>query len=173
MLRLRPFIARDAGIVTTWLKSEYAFRQWCADRYEKYPITAEDMILYYNKNQSNSNAFAMTAFDETGPVGHFTLRFPKEGIFEEARLGFVIVDDKKRGMGYGKELVLLAVQYAFDFLKVKKVSLGVFENNQTALHCYLACGFTEVSVEKAESYLCMGETWNCIEMERINSVELA
>lgn len=166
MLRLRPYKACDAEIITTWLKSEYAFRQWCADRYEKYPITAEDMILYYNKNQSNSNAFAMTAFDETGLVGHFTLRFPKEGSLEEARLGFVIVDDKKRGLGYGKEMVSLAVQYAFDFLKVKKVSLGVFENNQTALHCYRACGFTEVSVEKAESYLCMGETWNCIEMER-------
>lgn len=63
-------------------------------------------------------------------------------------------------------MVALAAQYAFDFLKVKKVSLGVFENNQTALHCYRACGFTEVSAEKTESYLCMGETWNCIEMER-------
>lgn len=65
-------------------------------------------------------------------------------------------------------MVSLAVQFAFDFLKVKKVSLGVFENNLKALQCYRACGFTEILTEKTENYLCMGETWNCIEMERTN-----
>lgn len=167
MLRLRPYKACDAEIITAWLKSEYAFRQWSADRYDNYPICADDMNMYYDKERNNANLFAMTAFDETGPVGHFTMRYPQAENLDEVRLGFVIVDDKKRGMGYGKEMVALAVQYAFDFLKVKKVSLGVFENNQTALHCYRACGFTEVSVEKTESYLCMGETWNCIEMEHV------
>lgn len=167
MLRLRPYKACDAEIITAWLKNEYAFRQWSADRYDKYPICADDMNTYYDKERNNANLFAMTAFDETGPVGHFTMRYPQAENLDEVRLGFVIVDDEKRGMGYGKEMVTLAVQYAFDFLKVKKVSLGVFENNQTALHCYRACGFTEVSVEKTESYLCMGETWNCIEMERV------
>ena len=47
MLRLRPYKACDAQVITTWLKSEYAFRQWSADRYENYPITPDDMNLYY------------------------------------------------------------------------------------------------------------------------------
>lgn len=44
MLRLRPYKACDAAAITKWIKSEYAFRQWSADRYEHYPITSDDMI---------------------------------------------------------------------------------------------------------------------------------
>ena len=91
--------------------------------------------------------------------------FQKKEI-QEIRLGFVIVDDKKRRKGYGKELVQLAIQYAFDSIKGSKISLGVFENNMAAIRCYKSCGFQEVKLKNIESYKCMGEIWNCIEMER-------
>lgn len=167
MLRLRPYKSCDAQTITKWLKDEYALRQWSADRYEKYPITSEVMNLYYDRDRNNGRIWGMTAFDDTGIVGHFTMRFPDENSFDEIRLGFVIVDDKKRGKGYGKEMLSLAVQYAFDFIKVKKISLGVFENNTAALNCYRSCGFRIVELEIAESYQCMGEKWNCIEMELV------
>ena len=54
---------------------------------------------------------------------------------------------------------------AFDFVKAGKISLGVFENNTDAFHCYQSCGFQTVEMETVESYRYMGETWNCIEME--------
>lgn len=53
MLRLRPYKACDAQTITKWLKDEYAFRQWSADRYEKYPITSEIMNLYYDRDRNN------------------------------------------------------------------------------------------------------------------------
>lgn len=165
MIRLRPYKACDAQVITKWIKDEYAFRQWSADRYEKYPITADDMNSYYDRDKNNERIWGMTAFDDTGIVGHFTMRFPKDKSLDEIRLGFVIVDDKKRGNGYGKEMLSLAIQYAFDFVKVKKISLGVFENNKAAINCYEACGFKKVALENTESYHCMGEVWNCIEME--------
>lgn len=95
------------------------------------------------------------------------MRFPDNSNFDEIRLGFVIVDDKRRGNGYGKEMLSLAIRYAFDFVKVKKISLGVFENNKSAIKCYESCGFKKVKLEKTESYHCMGEIWNCIEMELV------
>lgn len=167
MMRLRPYKACDAQVITTWLKNEYAFRQWSADRYEKYPITPDDMNLYYDKDKNSEKSWGMTAFCDTGVIGHFTMRYPDENNPDEIRLGFVIVDDKERGKGYGKEMVSLAVRYAFDFVKVKKVSLGVFENNAAAINCYRACGFKEVKLQEMESYRCMGEVWNCIEMELV------
>lgn len=166
LLRLRPYKACDANTITKWLKSEYAFRQWSADRYEKYPITAEDMNLYYDRDKDNERIWGMTAFDDTGIIGHLTMRFPNENNLEEIRFGFVLVDDTKRGKGYGKEMISLAVQYAFDFIKVKKISLGVFENNTAAIECYKSCGFRTVELKDVESYHCMGEVWKCIEMER-------
>lgn len=167
MIRLRPYKACDAQTITKWLKDEYAFRQWSADRYEKYPITSADMNLYYDRDRDNGQSWAMTAFDDTDIVGHFTMRFPNSNCFDEIRLGFVVIDDNMRGKGYGKEMLSLAIRYAFDFVKVKKISLGVFENNEAAIKCYEACGFQRVKPENVENYHCMGEIWNCIEMELV------
>lgn len=167
MIRLRPYKACDAQTITNWVKNEYAFRQWSADRYEKYPITADDMNLYYDKDRNHERIWGMTAFDDTGIVGHLTMRFPDHNSFDEIRLGFVIVDDQRRGKGYGKEMLSLAIRFAFDLVKVQKISLGVFENNEIAVKCYESCGFKRIQAENTESYRCMGEVWNCIEMELV------
>lgn len=163
MLELRLYKSTDAQIIVKWLKNEYAFRQWSADRYENYPITADDMNNYYSQ-YSDKDLCKLTAVDENGIIGHLTIRFIDEAR-KTARLGFVIVDDTKRGQGYGKQLVLSALKYAFDELQTDKVTLGVFENNTPAIQCYLSCGFKIVERETAESYSCMNEIWNCIEME--------
>lgn len=165
MLELRLYKNTDASFIVSWLKSEYAFRQWCADRYESYPITADDMNNYYSQ-YSKDELYKLTAVDEDRIIGHLTIRFIDDAK-KIARLGFVIVDDTKRGRGYGKQLVSSALKYAFDELKADKVTLGVFENNLPAVNCYLSCGFKTVERELTESYQCMGETWNCIEMEKI------
>ena len=163
MIELRLYKSTDAQIIVKWLKNEYAFRQWSADRYESYPVTAEDMNNYYSQ-YSDKDLCKLTAVDENEIIGHLTIRFIDEKR-KIARLGFVIVYDTKRGQGYGKQLVLSALKYAFDELKADKVTLGVFENNTPAIQCYLSCGFKIVERETAESYSCMNEIWNCIEME--------
>jgi RimJ/RimL family protein N-acetyltransferase len=163
MLELRLYKNTDAQIIVKWLKNEYAFRQWSADRYENYPITADDMNKYYSQF-GDDELYKLTAICEDEIIGHLTIRFIDEAR-KTARLGFVIVDDTKRGLGYGKQLVLSALKYAFDELKADKVTLGVFENNASAIRCYLSCGFKIVEKENIESYRCMGEVWNCIEMK--------
>lgn len=140
-------------------------RQWCADRYENYPVTAEDMNSYYERYIDRHKSLALTMQDGDEIVGYITLRTPSDDPTEQ-RLGFVIVDDSKRGQGLGKTLVNMAVNYAFDELRASKVSLGVLENNASAIHCYEAAGFHRVPRPETESYECLGETWNCIEMER-------
>ena len=44
------------------------------------------------------------------------------------------------------------------------VSLGVFENNESAYHCYKAAGFKDVILDETETYEVMGEEWKCKEM---------
>ena len=163
MIELRLYRNTDAQFIVKWLKNEYAFRQWSADRYENYPITADDMNNYYSQ-YNDDELYKLTAVNEAEIIGHLTIRFIDDAR-KIARLGFVIVDDTKRGNGYGKQLVSSALKYAFEGLKADKVTLGVFENNTPAINCYLSCGFKIVEKERIESYQCMGETWNCIEME--------
>ena len=166
-LTLRPYQPSDAAVITSWLKSEYLMRQWCADRYEHYPVMPEDMNEYYERYIDGQRSRAFTMVDSDDIVGYITLRTPTDDPAEQ-RLGFVIVDDSKRGRGLGKTLVSMAVKYAFETLGATKVSLGVFENNPSAIHCYESAGFHRVSLSETESYECLGETWNCIEMEQYN-----
>lgn len=103
-LTLRTYQPSDAAVITSWLKSEYLMRQWCADRYERYPVTPKDMNTYHARyiDGQHSRALAMTDGDDI--VGYITLRTPADDSIEQ-RLGFVIVDDSKRGRGLGKALV--------------------------------------------------------------------
>ena len=79
------------------------------------------------------------------------------------RIGFVIVDDSKRGKGYGKCMIRMATKYAFEFLQAEKVTLGVFENNPSAYHCYKAAGFKDVVGEEMICEL-FGEQWKILEL---------
>lgn len=166
-LTIRLYQPSDAAVITSWLKSEYLMRQWCADRYEHYPVTPEDMNRYYERYIDGQRSLAFTMVNGNDIVGYITLRTPTDDPAEQ-RLGFVIVDDSKRGRGLGKALVSMAIKYAFETLEATKVSLGVFENNPSAIHCYEAAGFHRVSRPEVESYPCLGETWKCIEMELKN-----
>lgn len=52
---------------------------------------------------------------------------------------------------------------AFEVLKAKVVTPGVFENNQAAYHCYKAAGSRDVQMEKSEYYhapVRTGNVWN-------------
>lgn len=169
MLRLRPYKDCDAEYIVNWIKDERTFYKWCAGQYRHYPISAEDIREYYGQYAKADNYYQMTAFDESGPVGHLIMRFTDEEK-KVLRFGFIVLNNEKRGKGYGKEMLCLALQYAFDILKVKKVTLGVFENNPAALHCYQSVGFQESTTKEAIVYHFLGEDWKCKEME-INSTD--
>lgn len=163
MLRLRPYKKCDAKYIANWIKDERTLHQWCVDRFQ-FPLTGEMIAAHYDEMNDRDDFFGMTAFDNSGVVGHLFIRFPDEEK-KTARFGFVIVDDEKRGKGLGKEMVSLAVKYSFDILKAEKVTMGVFENNLSAYHCYKAAGFEDIILPEDE-YLDIGsEKWKCLELE--------
>ena len=168
MLRLRPYKACDAGTIVSWIGDERAFRQWSADRFPAYPITAADLNRHYDALADSDSFYEMTAFDESGVVGHLILRFTDERK-TVLRFGFVIVDSRKRGRGYGREMLALAVRYAFEILGAEKITIGVFENNAPACRCYRAAGFRDAPEEKQTFYHVMGEDWKCLELEMTRS----
>lgn len=164
MLRLRPYRRSDAEAVIRWIKSEREFRYWCADRFESYPITAYDLNEQYDDLEaSGGEIYHFTAYDESGVVGHINIRFPDPDNIDTVRLGYVIIDDSRRGQGLGKEMIKLALEYSFGIMKAKKVTIGVFAENQAALGCYLSAGFRDTGV--SEKFRFNDEEWNCMELE--------
>ena len=157
-MTLRPFTISDAPIILSWIKDITGFRKWSADRYSSFPLNTEDMVTQYDSNV----IFPFTAIDDEGKVvGHIMLRYP-DSSKTVIRFGFVIVDDNLRGKGYGKQMLQLAIQKAKNEFGAKKITLGVFDNNPLAFHCYESVGF---KVTGADTYLIDGEEWTGKEME--------
>ena len=167
-MRLRPYKPCDAERILSWVRDEETFRRWTTDRYDHYPITPADMNRkYFDCNgdcPEPDNFYPMTAIKDGAPVGHLIMRFTDEEK-STLRFGFVIVDDTKRGAGYGREMLRLALQYAFEIMKVQKVTIGVLENNPGAYRCYKAVGFRDVPQPEPIYYPILGQRVKCLELE--------
>ena len=168
MMTLRPFNINDAPTILSWCKDKHAFRLWSADRYKEFPAQPEEMMKLYE----GDNMYPLTAVvgeerlrvDEQSSgmiVGHILLRFPSEDK-SVIRFGFVIVDDSKRGKGYGKQMLRLAIDYAQQELGAQKITLGVFCDNLSAAKCYKSVGF---QITGTDAYPIDGEEWKGYEME--------
>ena len=167
MLRLRPYKLSDGEYLLNWINDELIFSKWCADKFT-YPLTKEQLEEYYHNYEKENSGFIITAIDGEGkPVGHFLMRLAD---YEDnsVHIGFVIIDKEKRGQGYGREMISLAVKYAFEILKMKRVTLGVFDNNEVAHRCYKSVGFVDEKYCK-DVFRYKDENWGIYEMaiERI------
>ena len=162
MLRLRPYKPSDAGHLMDWLKDERTVRLWRADRFS-YPLTGEQLDQYWEDFLSDENAWIFTAVDGSGkPCGHFSFRrvdYHKNS----AHMGFIVVDPMERGKGYGREMVTLALRYAFSLLRVERVTLGVFTVNEAAHRCYLSVGFQDEELHRDYDSF-DGEAWDYQDM---------
>ena len=156
-MALRPFNINDAETILSWCKDKHAFRLWSANRYKEFPAQPDEMMEQY----TGDNMYPLTAVVGERIVGHILLRFPSEDK-SLIRFGFVIVDDSKRGKGYGKQMLRLAIDYAKQELGAQKITLGVFCDNLSAVECYKSVGFR---ITGEDSYAIDGEEWKGLEME--------
>ncbi|WP_310603999.1 GNAT family N-acetyltransferase [Anaerosporobacter sp.] len=162
MLIFRPYKNCDAKTIVTWIDDEKTFYLWSADVIGKYPISADELNDNYEKQKDNANFMVFTACNEENvPVGHMIMRFLDEE-HKKLRFGFIIVDGRVRGKGYGKEMLLLAQKYAFEFLHVDEISLGVFVDNSNAMYCYKSVGFAESG--ELTKYNINNEEWECMDL---------
>ena len=104
MMILRNYKKEDAPIVAGWLRSEEELYKWSADRFNKFPLSGEDINENYAPQLETGRFIPLTAIDDNGEaVGHFILRYPRDDDDSSVRVGFVIIDPALRGKGYGKE----------------------------------------------------------------------
>ena len=159
---LRAYKEEDAEKILNWIKNEREFRLWSADRYDNYPATPQDINRNYAESKEICNFYPLTLEDDGKIIGHLILRNPGDDK-EVIRMGFIIVDNSIRGKGYGKALINTAIIYARETLGAKEINLGVFVNNDGALHCYESVGFQITEIEK-NAYQFHDEQWDCAEM---------
>ncbi len=73
------------------------------------------------------------------PVGSVYFRY-EDAARTEAEYGIFIGEDDAIGKGYGNETAVLAVEYAREVLKIKRLMLRAFTSNEAAIKSYEHAG---------------------------------
>ena len=146
-MRIRPYIPnKDYEYVSKWIDNERTLAFWCANRFS-YPITQQSFHNFLEKNAIDWTDSAYVATENNGQIVGFFC-YSVNTTDNIGFLKFVIVDKTKRGKGYGKEMLNLALQYAFQITSAKAVQLNVFSENVLAKQCNEKVGFAERKIDK-------------------------
>jgi [ribosomal protein S5]-alanine N-acetyltransferase len=154
-----------------WVKNDIDILPLRGERIYLRPITLEDVTERYLNWLNNPETtkglatspgahtmqslrdFVSRAIQDSG-TQMFTIRDTENDLhignikldrFDQAagtcELGLLIGDQAYWGRGIGKEACKLAIAFAFDDLKMRKVLLSVYDNNPAAIKLYHGLGF--------------------------------
>ena len=161
MMYLRPYRDPDLSTIHSWIDSEQTLRIWSGPRHPVFPFPAEELAAVYEGYRKDLVNFPMVGWDEQGLAGAVTLRYTAP---RTLRLVNVITDHTRRGQGIGREFVGAALKMCFELMDAETVSLGVLAENERAVRCYLAAGFTPLPEETWITHTFCGRNWLCMEM---------
>lgn len=105
----------------------------------------------YTKSNDSFN-FSIIKKDSDELLGNISLFFINQ-IHQEATIGLFIGEKHNRGKGYGKEAMLLILDYGFNFLNLHNIKLEVFEFNKAAIFLYEKIGFKTFGIRHETHYL--------------------
>ena len=156
-MRLRPFIPYiDFEEIKNWISDERTHAMWCANLIA-YPIEKVNFesVMEEAATRFGDSPYVATT-DDGKVVGFFCYSVNLDS--NEGMLKFVMVDPAQRGKGLGKEMLQLAVEYAFNITKAEAVHLNVFPENTKAIKCYQSVGFVERHTD-LNAFAFQGESW--------------
>lgn len=143
MIELHYFDHSHIPLLMSWVDTPEFLLQWAGPAFH-YPLTEQQIEEYIeNANTDRSNSFIYSVFlKETGEViGHIALS-NIDRVHKSARVGKVLIGDPHvRGKGIGNLMMKEVLKIAFEHLHLHRVSLGVFDFNQSAIACYEKAGF--------------------------------
>ena len=158
LLSIRPYDpSLDFEIIKNWITEPREHAMWCAGR-TKFPIEREDFTRLLDDIAQRCGDVPFIAEDTDGkPVGFFCYSVNAESKY--GMLKFVMVDPAQRGRGYGKKMLRLAVDQAFEMTGAEAVALCVLSANTGAKKCYESVGFTESQTDK-NAFTYENEVWD-------------
>ena len=117
---------------------------WFWDGHTPRPAKLESLLAHFdeNANKSNNDEVSFAIEIEAQYAGHCSLH-NFDQINQTCELSIEIGNSAYWGQGYGREVIQLLLQYAFDHHHVNRVWLKTHSENERAIRCYRACGFVE------------------------------
>jgi RimJ/RimL family protein N-acetyltransferase len=140
-LSLRPFAREDFGRLISWVRSQEALAEWCADFF-RHPLD-ETQLARYLESSKQPNARAIWAAESGGEhVGH--IEISQIWPYLSSRLSRLLVAPNYRRRGIGSAMIGRALSFSFREHHVSRIDLGVSATNTRAIACYKRLGFKHV-----------------------------
>jgi RimJ/RimL family protein N-acetyltransferase len=150
---LRPFERSDAEI----------YRRWRADagpmELAGYPDRAPLSLAQAQKRIDDATAsfgrdeylFAICLLDGERPIGETSL-FQVDRLNGSAMLGIVIGEAEEWSKGYGTDAVNALVDFGFAELRLERIALNVWTENDRAMRAYQKAGFVREGTLRHDRY---------------------
>lgn len=141
MIILEKFEAGDIQRLIDWVPDADFLLQWSGPKYI-FPLDDEQLTTTLEMTRADPPSHLMFKAMVNGvPVGHIEL-MSIDYIEKRAVLARVLIAPKpNRGRGWGKRMIQLALEMAFNDLLLENIDLGVFKFNKAAILCYQQIGF--------------------------------
>ena len=133
-------------------------RKWM---YNQDSISKKDHFEFIKNLESNIKKRYFLVKQEDNVIG--SINFSEIDLFNSVEFG-IYANPFSQLKGNGKLLELVASQYAFVELGVKKIKLEVYSDNDRAIHFYNKCGFEFIDTKKVNDR-------NIMHMEKIKTLE--
>lgn len=150
------------------------FHQWVTDlevaktteRSSKI-FTMSDELLWLKdaqKKQKDGTDYTLTIFTKQNkPIGVIGLHNIEDSS-RKADMGIMIGEKAYWGKGYGREAIVLMLDFAFNVLNMHSLSLGAYSYNTRAIRSYAAVGFKEAG-RLREARFWGGKYYDIIKMD--------
>ena len=169
MVRLEHMTKDDLSKVLDWNKNttpEFLL-QWAGGSVFKYPLTEEQLFIYFahgvNEQASDTFVYKIVATENNQCIGMIELgKIDRKN--KSARVGRVLIGEQDfRGRGIGQQVLRTILGIGFEEFDLHRLSLGVFDFNQSAIICYEKVGFVKEGLLR-DSRKVGNSYWSLFEM---------
>jgi diamine N-acetyltransferase len=147
---LRSVIETDLPLLFQWINSPEIV-QWSS---HFKPIHFNNHLEWFKgiSQEKTKLVFAMCYKNLNNLIGLVQL-IDLHLSFQSAELVIKICPQEYRSQGFGREAILLVLQYGWKELNLHRIWLRVFGDNRRAIASYKACGFKEEGCMRQAAYI--------------------
>ena len=163
---LSPVSKNDIALFHSWI-SDLEVTKTTLSSAKIFTLEDERDWFAYIERSTDDKVLAIVAKNNSkviGSIGLHKIVNPDR----RASLGIMIGDKRYWGKGYGREAIVLMLDFAFTVLNLHSVYLGVFAFNKRALRAYSAVGFKEYGRQR-EAHFWGGKYYDIIQMDILES----
>jgi ribosomal protein S18 acetylase RimI-like enzyme len=152
-MKLVDSIESDIEELMAWFGDEESLRRW-GGPFVDYPFTPES----FTKDICWQDVASLSTHDDSGRLLGFGQYYSR---FNRCHLARLAISPNHRGAGFGQAFISKLIQMATADTGLSQCSLYVLDDNDAALGCYKALGFTQAPDPEGTPVI-----WNCIYMLR-------